>query len=121
MKNFKCINCGECCSPVPVSEQEIKRIREKISRMPKDKILRLKHQNRPLLTCVFRDMEKNRCGIYDVRPEICRMFGSYKGMVCPNNPEHATIDHKEGSEKLVKNGEPVGILGIHFIWNNILK
>lgn len=121
MKNFKCINCGECCGPVPVTEQEAKQIREKISRIPKDKLFQLKHQKRPPLTCIFRDTEKNKCSIYDVRPEICRMFGAYKGMVCPNNPGHATLGHKEGMEKLFKNGEPAGILGIHITWDNILK
>lgn len=32
------------------------------------------------------------CGIYEVRPAICRMFGAIKQMSCPHFPEEAKED-----------------------------
>lgn len=49
------------------------------------------------------------------------MFGFYKEMVCSHNPDHATIGHKEGMEKLFNNGRLAGILGIHFTWDDMLR
>ena len=33
--------------------------------------------------CQFRDTEQNRCGIYPVRPVICRLFGHTEWLPCP--------------------------------------
>ena len=33
--------------------------------------------------CRFRDMEKNRCSVYPVRPTICRLFGHTEWLPCP--------------------------------------
>jgi len=120
MKSFNCINCGECCGPVPVTEQELKRIQKELKNMSKEKVLRLKNQKRPTLMCMFRDMAENKCSIYSVRPILCRMFGTYSGMVCPNNPRSAVIGHKEGMERLLNNGKLVGILSIQYTWDNII-
>lgn len=120
MKPFKCDNTGECCGPVPLNELELNRIRKYLQRMPIAKRERLKNQQRPPLTCMFRDMENNQCGIYTMRPEICKMFGFYEGMVCPRNPEHATINREEGNKRLRPDGvKHVGILSLHITWDNI--
>jgi Fe-S-cluster containining protein len=121
MKPFQCSNCGECCGPVPVNKLELQRIQKKLSRMPKDKLERLKNQKRDPLTCMFRDVEKNECGIYNMRPEICKMFGLYEGMKCPRNHEHASIGRKEGVERMTKGGKHVGILTMQITWENIFE
>lgn len=120
MKPFDCSNCGECCGPVPVNELELSRIKKTIQRMPKEKIERLKKQKRGELTCMFRDMENNECAIYTMRPEVCKMFGFYKGLVCPRNEEHATKDTHEGNARMRKGGKPAGILTIQINWENIM-
>jgi uncharacterized protein len=121
MKPFKCSNCGLCCGPVPVNEIELKRIQKKLKRMPRTKIEKLKNQTRTPFTCMFRDEERNQCAIYNVRPEVCRMFGFYDGMVCPENPEHATIGREEGTKRLSKGGKQIGILSLSITWDNIMK
>lgn len=120
MKPFDCSNCGECCGPVPVNELELSRIQKTLSRMPKGKLQRLQNQKRDPLTCMFRDVEKNECGIYTMRPEVCKMFGFYKNLVCPRNEEHATKEHQEGAERMRKGGKPAGILTIQINWQNIM-
>lgn len=75
----RCKGCGECCSPLlPVSDKEIDRIKKYIK----------KHRIRPQkvgmvfanpvydVTCPFlrKDVSKDRCSIYPVRPEICVKF-----------------------------------------------
>jgi uncharacterized protein len=121
MKPFECSNCGECCGPIPVNQQELKRIQRVVSRMPKEKRDRLANQKRDPLTCMFRDTEKNECSIYQFRPEICKMFGYYEGMQCPRNEEHATIKRGEGAERLSKGGKQAGILTLQINWNNLMK
>ena len=71
MENFVCKNCGECCGPVPIIEEERKRI---IAYLQKHHDVRLKAKQKDFsFTCVFRD-EKNGCLIYPCRPKICRKF-----------------------------------------------
>lgn len=120
MKSFNCSNCGECCGPVPVNKWELNRIKKHLEKLPKSQIERLKNQKRSQFTCIFRDVENNSCGIYKIRPEICKMFGFYEGMVCPRNPEHATIGRKEGQER-IGTEETVGILSLQITWDNIMK
>lgn len=123
-KNFNCTNCGDCCGPVPVTGQELKRIREKIKKMPLATMYRLKSQNKSPFDCILRDAEKNECSIYDVRPDICRMFGFYEDMVCPNNPEHAVKSLEEGHKRIernTKNDSVVGILSIDITWDRLLR
>jgi Fe-S-cluster containining protein len=121
MSQFHCFNCGDCCGPVPVNELELKRIRKSLSRMPKHKLECLKNQKRDQLTCMFRDTENEVCGIYNMRPEICKMFGFYEGMVCPRNTDQAMIGRKEGFQRLNKGGKQAEILTIQINWDNIMQ
>lgn len=82
-ENGACRGCGSCCSNLlPLSVDEIKRIRRYVKR---HSINAQKHLI-PLaaaafdLTCPFLDMSRaeDKCTIYTVRPEICRSF------VCSN-------------------------------------
>ncbi len=72
--NGKCSGCGECCGDIlHLSKTEIKRIDEylekhKIEATPRSVLV--KYDN----TCPFRDNENRKCKIYEVRPEICRVY-----------------------------------------------
>ena len=70
----KCSNCGQCCSDlIPISEQEIAKIK---AYMKKHQIKEQRHNAATGvdLTCPFRDERTRKCLIYEVRPEICRLF-----------------------------------------------
>lgn len=78
--NGKCVGCGACCSnSLPMSEKEIRDIKHYIS------VNNIKEQVRvfnvlaekPIadLLCPFlSNNDKDRCVIYEVRPEICRIY-----------------------------------------------
>lgn len=106
-RNGKCTGCGACCSSLlPISGKEIKEIRRYIK---KNHIKEQKH-NYPStvtfdLTCPFLDDSKNKdkCTIYQVRPEICRSF------IC-NDPHGA-----QKSKKLLhKKYEPIDMREMFF-------
>lgn len=81
--NGNCSNCGQCCGDIlHLSHSEIHRI---------DVYLK-KHHIEPTpiirfvgldLTCPFRDNHNKKCKIYEVRPEICKVFK------CDKTPEEA--------------------------------
>ena len=75
--NGECSNCGECCSNLlPISSFEI----DKIKRYIKKHNIPEQHKFAPVtgptldLTCPFRSEKERKCLIYEVRPEICRVF-----------------------------------------------
>jgi len=75
-KTFKCKQCGECCKiVVKVSNNEINRIKQQghkdfLEKDPiKGKGYALKRING---NCVF--LKDNKCEIYEIRPEICRLY-----------------------------------------------
>lgn len=77
-KDGKCIGCGACCSDLlPLSANEIKNIK----RYVKKKGIKPTRRFAPSvmnidLTCPFLDDDKecDKCKIYPVRPDICRLF-----------------------------------------------
>ncbi|MFS0863737.1 YkgJ family cysteine cluster protein [Fredinandcohnia sp. 179-A 10B2 NHS] len=111
MEILPCQGCkGLCCGPVPVSKKELIKIKKKIKRMPKIQRERLERQSRFYGTCMFYDLENDKCGIYSVRPEICKKFGYFKGLECFRKPEIA----QESLPRIQE--EVVGILSIDFTW-----
>lgn len=113
MESLPCQGCrGLCCGPVPVTEQELKRIRKIINTMPAKKRQELKNQDRFFGTCIFYDVNNDQCGIYSVRPKICRDFGYYKKLVCFRKPELATLDKWSNADR------PVAILSSDITWND---
>ena len=75
-KNF-CKFCGGCCGPVPVTAKE----RDII-------LLYMKNNNinpvkKSELYCKFLDDNK-KCSIYPARPSVCKLFGKYINLRCPN-------------------------------------
>lgn len=86
--NGKCSNCGQCCGDIlHLSKSEIKRIDDYLKRK------RIKPTNRCIFvdydnTCPFRDTENKKCKIYDVRPDICRVYQCNKSpKECVKNRE----------------------------------
>lgn len=79
--------------------------------MPKKLRSNLENQTRLLGTCIFYDLDNDKCGIHDVRPEICRMFGYYEQLACFRKPELATKPLPAIIE------DPVGILSVDFTWD----
>lgn len=79
--NGKCSNCGQCCGDIlHLSKQEIKRIDDYLKKHkvePTPRCILFDYDN----TCPFRDKTNKRCKIYDVRPEICRVYK------CDKSPE----------------------------------
>jgi len=122
---FTCRNCGECCGPIPVTDEEWRLIRRAIKHMPQNERMRLKGQERPFLTCPLRDMENNRCSAYDARPLICRMQGEYEGLPCPHQPEKAVKTKRDGYSAIKQyhgdNPVMLGILAITHGWNELLE
>ena len=97
---FQCRNCGDCCGPVPFSDFDKARIRKYLAKAGEAECKRLESQERPPLTCKYRDVEKGNCFIWPVRPEICRMFGFYEGLVCSHQPQFAVRSRAEGYQRL---------------------
>lgn len=111
MEKLPCNGCkGLCCGPVPVTAQELKNIKKYIKIMPSKKRSELQKQVRFYGTCIFYDNDKDQCGIHAARPEICKMFGYYKGLVCFRKPEIAKNNLPQKIEK------PVGILSHDYKW-----
>lgn len=101
-----------CCGPVPVTEQEIKQIKKKLKTMPAKVRRELENQTRYFGTCMFYDLDQDRCGIHSARPEICKRFGYEKELVCFRKPEAAV-----GESAIVTN-KPIGILSVDFTWKD---
>lgn len=122
MSGFNCQNCGECCGPIPVSHKELVQIRRNLRKKTADEIIRLKNQRREPFTCPLLDIENKRCSVYNDRPEICRMFGFYRGLECPNNKKFAKGSREEGTKRLEETErEMAGIMSIDFTWDNLIK
>ena len=100
MKKFKCLNCGECCGPVPITMQEFTRIRAKVMSLKVAERKRIKAQKRGLLECPLRDKENKCCLVYEIRPWICRQYGHVPGMVCPHNPQVKLKSNKEADQDI---------------------
>ena len=95
--NGKCSKCGQCCSAIlPVTPQEVERIRKYIEKnnikpVSTLKILATKTID---LTCPF--YEKSKCLVYEVRPRICKDF------MCNKTPQEAMSRELIGNYKYIK-------------------
>ena len=81
--NGKCSSCGRCCGDIlHLSKAEIKIIdaylkKHKVKATPRNVFVNYDN------TCPFRDEDKKICKIYEVRPQICRVYK------CDKTPEEA--------------------------------
>jgi uncharacterized protein len=95
---FDCMKCvGICCSvydQVEVNKRDIKRL-AKYFKVEVNKVIKrytkvikntriLRRKKDPLLgeTCIFHDLEKRVCGIYEGRPEVCRIWPTHGDGSC---------------------------------------
>ena len=77
----RCINCGECCGPFPISISDYQRIKDYIKQHPEVREV-IDSEHKPL-ECVFRDNTLKRCAVYPVRPMVCRLYGVIDALKCP--------------------------------------
>ena len=77
---FKCKKCGKCCKPVVImSKEDIETIKKAGHKdfleldpiHPENGYISMKREND---YCMFLDKTTKQCKIYDVRPEICRIY-----------------------------------------------
>lgn len=91
--NGKCSGCGECCGDIlHLSRKEIKRIAKYIKQNKIEATLRnilVAYDN----TCPFRDNANKKCKIYEVRPDICRVFK------CDKTPEDVFRNREFNNER----------------------
>lgn len=114
MSNFVCKRCGKCCGVVPFTAKEYDRIRKIaqkkhigfIKQEENGKVFYLakclakkvtdiyndalagKEISLDNLTCPFLEFDeagKASCTIYELRPDVCRVFGhgGHPNLVCP--------------------------------------
>lgn len=69
--------CRDCCGPVFMEHFEWDRIAARVGHHPRPTAEQRARLDCPLLT------EAGQCSVYDVRPLICRLWGSAEGMPCP--------------------------------------
>ncbi|MFD2371510.1 YkgJ family cysteine cluster protein [Brevibacillus sp. GCM10020057] len=113
MDTLPCQGCkGLCCGPVPITEKERRKIQKYVKAMPRKIRFDLENQQRLFGTCMFYDLQADRCGIHEARPEICRNFGYHEDLVCFRKPELAT------KAKIIRRELPVGHLSIDFTWKD---
>ena len=105
--NGNCSNCGECCSDIlPLSSRDITRIKNYL------KNHRIERHNltncfiRYNFCCPFRNDKERKCDIYEVRPEICRVFK------CDIPPEKAKLNRD-----LIENKHPAQSM-THLFFND---
>jgi len=91
-------NCGDCCGPVPMTEEFLKEHSDKIQRPTLEVVeagpyLILRTEG---LKCVFLT-DNGRCAIYNDRPEVCVKFGDETDLLlyCP----HFTSDGRKRSRQ----------------------
>ena len=118
MSNFVCKRCGKCCGVVPFTAKEYDRIRKIaqkkhigfIKQEENGKVFYLakclakkvtdiyndalagKEISLDNLTCPFLEFDeagKASCTIYELRPDVCRLFGhgGHPNLVCPHCKE----------------------------------
>lgn len=66
--------CQDACGPVLMSREEAKRIRDRLGYEPRP---------RADLQCPMLG-EDGACMVYDIRPLVCRLYGSAEGLPCPH-------------------------------------
>ena len=86
--------CSDACGPIGMSARERARIIER-ARKP---ITCGAHATCSMLT------EDRRCGVYDIRPMICRLWGLVRSLRCPYGcrPEGGFLADEEGVRMIVE-------------------
>ena len=113
MDSLPCNGCGGlCCGPVPVTEKELRQIKKNIRSMPHNRRSKLENQYRHYGTCIFYDLDNDKCGIHSARPSVCQAFGLHNNLVCFRKPEAAAKGSWYAKET------HVGILSNDYTWKD---
>lgn len=113
MEKLPCQGCrGLCCGPVPITEQELKTIKKHVKAMPRNYRSTLQSQDRHYGTCIFYDLDRDKCGVHPARPAVCRAFGYHNNLVCFRKPELAT------KPNYAADANHIGVLSLDITWNN---
>jgi len=114
MEHLPCQGCrGLCCGPVPITKEERQSIRKRVRAMAPDEREALRRQERFYGTCIFYDLDRDRCGIHSARPSVCRAFGYYNNLICFRSPEAAAKGYWNPPEEGFE-----GILSEDFTWKD---
>ncbi|WP_433426222.1 hypothetical protein ACQP1V_43025 (plasmid) [Microtetraspora malaysiensis] len=94
--------CADSCGPIGMNPREQQRIRERGVRIPhyQDALAQLVETGD--YTCpVLKD---GQCGVYDVRPMLCRLWGAIESMPCTYGctPEEGLLPDAEASTLLAQ-------------------
>lgn len=92
--------CGDCCGPVPVTEEEYARVR----RFARERNLKPLAQG---ITCPW--YQGGRCAVHAVRPFPCRLFGHTDDMPCSRG-YNVNIDPELEEGLVVAHGKPTRML-----------
>jgi Fe-S-cluster containining protein len=94
-----CVGCGECCTLVNARHDELKRIRHYMRdngvRWQPPEVRPSGRTDGVNPYCGFLRAQDDgtwACGIYPVRPWVCRAFGVFAEMVCSYSPEEARFE-----------------------------
>ena len=82
---FKCLDgCADCCGPVMMSRLEMRRIVARTD-IPQHRLEAQWMLKKGCLNCPLLTPDK-KCSVYDIRPAICRVFGSsdHPRLTCPH-------------------------------------
>lgn len=109
--NFGCTGCGKCCTGSPgfvwLTEEEVSVISDYLA-IPREQFLKeytRKHFGRLALIekgsdydCVFLE-DKKKCTIYPVRPQQCRTYPFWHGVLATPESWRNEKNHCEGIER----------------------
>lgn len=99
-------HCWNSCGPIPMSGRERQRIREAGYRITLEDVAR-KHDG--TFWCDALTSE-GRCGVYAIRPAVCRLWGTTPALRCPwgCEPEGGWVDDIEGLALIAESIEAGG-------------
>lgn len=109
---FECRpGCDDCCGPLMMSRLEAKRIRRATGVDPMALLTTLAKSKDPgCLTCPFVHPETHRCTIYEIRPAVCRVFGSseHPRLTCPHGCRPERLMTKAETRSLMDQIDRIG-------------
>lgn len=92
--------CADYCTAIAMTAEELRLVRERIPSFPagdsmqeamRESFGRGEHYRCPALIL-------GRCGIYDVRPTVCRIFGNAESLPCPHGCQPPELSRQQASD-----------------------
>lgn len=90
---------GECaphCTAIGMSEEELRLVREVIPSFPRGQEM-METMAETGLGYRCPALILGRCGVYSVRPTVCRIFGNAESLPCPAGCQKPTLSREEAS------------------------